>query len=157
MSHVVTCLQDVKDNHEEAAKVAPQTLQLCQMVSSRCCRAGSVRCMILPCMHLQAVSGQQMDGATHPAALSDGEQQCLQADNLLICVAICRFCCVWLGCRCCCCCSCCSIELVLLMAKCLQRLHFKSAFALFASMAGCRGIIQSRCDSCCDSSSTPFL
>jgi hypothetical protein len=25
-------LQDVKDNHEEAAKVAPQTLQLCQMV-----------------------------------------------------------------------------------------------------------------------------
>ncbi len=27
-------LQDVKDNHEEAAKVAPQTLQLCMMVSS---------------------------------------------------------------------------------------------------------------------------
>lgn len=25
--------QDVKDNHEEAAKVAPQTLQLCRMVS----------------------------------------------------------------------------------------------------------------------------
>ena len=25
--------QDVKDNHEEAAKVAPQTLRLCQMVS----------------------------------------------------------------------------------------------------------------------------
>ncbi len=25
-------VQDVKDNHEEAAKVAPQTLRLCQMV-----------------------------------------------------------------------------------------------------------------------------
>jgi hypothetical protein len=26
-------VQDVKDNHEEAAKVAPQTLQLCTAVS----------------------------------------------------------------------------------------------------------------------------
>lgn len=33
-------LQDVKDNHEEAAKVAPQTLQLCQMVS---CAGSSLR------------------------------------------------------------------------------------------------------------------
>lgn len=31
------CAQDVKDNHEEAAKVAPQTLQLCRMVSEEAC------------------------------------------------------------------------------------------------------------------------
>jgi hypothetical protein len=30
---VTPVMQDVKDNHEEAAKVAPQTLQLCNMVS----------------------------------------------------------------------------------------------------------------------------
>ena len=27
-------MQDVQDNHEEAAKVAPQTLRLCQLVSA---------------------------------------------------------------------------------------------------------------------------
>lgn len=31
------CAQDVKDNHEEAAKMAPQTLQLCRMVSEEAC------------------------------------------------------------------------------------------------------------------------
>ena len=33
--------QDVKDNHEEAAKVAPQTLRLCQMVRGEPCMLGA--------------------------------------------------------------------------------------------------------------------
>lgn len=32
---VLLALKDVTDNHEEAAKVAPQTLRLCQMVRGR--------------------------------------------------------------------------------------------------------------------------
>ena len=34
-------MQDVKDNHEEAAKVAPQTLRLCQMVRQQPCMLGA--------------------------------------------------------------------------------------------------------------------
>lgn len=37
----VAAMQDVKDNHEEAAKVAPQTLRLCQMVREEPCMLGA--------------------------------------------------------------------------------------------------------------------
>jgi hypothetical protein len=33
LDHCLAPAQDVKDNHEEAAKVAPQTLRLCELVS----------------------------------------------------------------------------------------------------------------------------
>jgi hypothetical protein len=42
-------LQDVKDNHEEAAKVAPQTLQLCQMVRKCGSRGVLLLCKLAFC------------------------------------------------------------------------------------------------------------
>jgi hypothetical protein len=59
-------MQDVKDNHEEAAKMAPQTLQLCQMVSAY------FFCVLMFCQDsCQCVISLLLTRPANPEALPD--------------------------------------------------------------------------------------